>query len=426
MFHLAWFGGTGPNHWDGPSQSLYDWRQPDIYQDVARLCERAKFDLVIFADGLAVPKVMGSRDLYIRNGQSIQFDPVPIMAMMAAATSRIGFASTLSSTFYPPFMMARMLATMDHMTRGRIAWNLVTTASADAAQNFGYDELLEHDERYDRADEYVALCRALWDSWEPDAVIEDRSAGIFADPAKVHEIDFRGRHYRSMGPLTVTSSPQRHPVICVAGTSPRGMRFSGMHGDMAIAQKVSVAEMKKTVDTLRTEASNAGRDPMSIKISFSIKPVMAQTDAMARELQQWRHEHARIEQGLATLSYYMGINLLDFDLDRPLPDDLKVNGMQSTLSRYRSMPRGTTLRDFAREEALHETFRICGSYEHVADVLEDAAEKSGCDMFHFRAGTLDYDYLADAAMKLVPVLQRRGLVRRDYAGTTLRDHLAEF
>jgi FMN-dependent oxidoreductase (nitrilotriacetate monooxygenase family) len=428
-FHLAWFGNASPSGWRKPSGSLFDWRQADIYLEIARLCERAKFDMVLFADSLAVPAVLGgSRDWSVAHGHHVAQDPAPTIAMMGAVTRNIGLGCTLSSTFYPPFLLARLLSTLDHLTRGRVLWNLVTTASKDAAQNFGLDDILEHDARYDRADEYVALCRALWDSWEPDAVVMDRENNLFADPSKVHAIDFEGEHFRCRGPSTVTSSPQRHPVISVAGTSPRGQRFAVQHGDMAISHKNSIEDMRNYVRTTREQLAASGRDPMSVKIFFSIKPVLGDTEAEAKEKWASNLENADIDAGMATLAMFLGVDLLRFEMDQPLPRDLPVPGMRGTFQRYLSMPEGTTLREWARDEGLYETYQICGTPAHVADVLEYTVEYTGCDGFHFRParGITDIEYLLEVATKLIPVLQKRGLVRDEYRGATLRDHLFEF
>jgi FMN-dependent oxidoreductase (nitrilotriacetate monooxygenase family) len=426
-FHLAWFGNSGPTNWSDPIGTLYDYRQPEIYQEVAKLCERAKFDMVIFADSLSVPKSHGgSRDWYVKRGIQIPQDPVPILAMMAAVTKHIGLAATLSTTFYPPYLLARLLGTMDHLTAGRVAWNVVTSASKDAARNFGYDELLDHDERYDRADEYMDLCRSLWDSWEPDAVVMDRENNIFADPSKVHSVDFKGKYYKSAGPLNITSSPQRYPVISVAGSSPRGTRFAAKHGDMAIGHKNSVADMKFYVDNLRQRAAEEGRDPASIKVFFSIKPVIGDSEAEAKERWAKNFEEADIEEGLAILSNYLGIDLSTFELDKPLPRDLKVNGIIGSMQRYLAMPAGSTLRDWAKEEAMHETFPICGTPEQCADMMEQAIIDTGCDGFHVRAGVSNYPYLLEFTTKLIPVLQRRGLTRTEYAGSTLKENLFAF
>ena len=355
-------------------------------------------------------------------------DPAPTIAMMGAVTQHIGLGCTLSSTFYPPFLLARLLGTLDHLTRGRILWNLVTTASKDAAQNFGLDDILEHDARYDRADEYVALCRALWDSWEPDAVVMDREANLFADPAKVHAVDFEGEHFRCKGPSTVTSSPQRHPVISVAGTSPRGQRFAVQHGDMAISHKNSIEDMRDYVQTTRAQLEAAGRDPKSVKIFFSIKPVMGDTEAEAQERWAKNLADADVDAGLATLATFMGIDLLAFDMDQPLPRDLHVPGMRGTFQRYLSLPEGTTLRDWARMKgctrltrsaALPPTSPMC--WNIPSNIPAATGSTSARPV-----GSRDIEYLLEVATKLIPVLQQRGLVRDEYRGRTLRDHLFEF
>ena len=423
--HFAWFGANGPAGWRAESGEIYDWRGPQIYQDIARLCERAKFDLLLFADTLALPSLFqGSHQHYVKTGFMVHHDPIPTITMMAAATSRIGVGSTLSSTFYPPFILARMLATLDHLSAGRVAWNVVTTATREAAQNFGLDDLPDHDTRYDMADEYLDLCRKLWDSWEPDALIMDRKSGIFGDPRKVHELNFNGKYYKCRGPLNVVSSPQRHPVIIMAGTSPRGQRFAVQNADMVIAHKNNVEQMREYSDQLRKHLSDAGRDPGSCKIFFSIKPVLGETEDQAREKWERHIAQADVDVGLADLSTTLGHDMSKFDLDAPLPASLKVNAIVGKVLQYKG--RSVTLREIALHEAAKETFPICGTAEFVADAIEHAAREGGADGFHFRTDFIDYNYLVDIATKLVPVLQSRGLARTEYSGTTLREHLFEF
>jgi len=425
--HLAWFGSAAPNVWNKPAGTIYDWRKPDIWQDVARLCERAKFDMVLFADTLSVPKMYGgNHDWNVRNGFMIAQDPLPLLTLMGAATTRLGVASTLSSTFYPPFLLARLLATLDHLTSGRIGWNVVTTSSADAAANFGLEKIIPHDERYDMADEYLELCRRLWDSWEPDAVVLDRAAGVFADPRKVHEVNFVGQYYRSRGPLNVVSSPQRHPVIIMAGTSPRGQAFAVKNADMVIAHKNSVADMRLYATQLRAQLEAAGRDPASCKIFFSLKPVMGETPDQAQENWSRNYEKASVEAGLSYLSSTLGIDMAPFDLDKPLPPDLPVQGIVGKLLQYTQAKKDMPLREIAKHEAMHETFPICGTPAQVADVIEQTAAETGADGFHFRAKVGDYGYLTQIATGLMPILQARGLARTGYAGATLRENLFAF
>ena len=424
-FHLAWFGAAGPGDWQVPSSTIYDWRGPEIYQDVARLCERAKFDMVLFADVLAVPSLFRqSLDFYVETGFMVNHDPVPTIAMMAAATSKIGLATTMSSTFYPPFLLARLAATLDHLSGGRFGWNVVTSAHKEAAQNFGYDELPDHDERYEMADEYLELCRQLWDSWAPDAVVMDHETGRFGDPAKVKAINFKGKYYSSKGPLNVVSSPQRHPVIIMAGTSPRGQRFAVQNAEMVISHKNSIEDMRKYSTQLRQQLKVAGRDPNSVKIFFSIKPVLGDTEQQARDNWERHLEEADEQMGLADLSTTLGYDMSTFPLDEPLPDDLPVKAIVGKVLQYKG--RNMTLRQIAKLEGAKETFAIHGTPTQVADILEQASVEGGGDGFHFRTNIQDYNYLLEVTTKLVPELQRRGLVRTEYSGKTLRDHLFEF
>lgn len=423
--HFAWFGATGPSGWRSESSDIYDWRGPHIYQDIARLCERAKFDMMLFADTLALPSLFrGSHEHYVKSGFMVHHDPVPTITVMAAATSKIGVGSTLSSTFYPPFILARMLATLDHLSGGRVAWNVVTTATREAAQNFGLDDLPDHDTRYDMADEYLELCRKLWDSWAPDALILDRKRGIFGDPEKVHAVNYAGKYYKCRGPLNVVSSPQRHPVIIMAGTSPRGQRFAVQNADMVIAHKNNVGQMREYTDQLRQQLADAGRDPASCKIFFSIKPVLGDTAAHAKEKWDRHIAEADVEAGLADLSTTLGHDMSKFDLDAPLPASLKVNAIVGKVLQYKDRP--VTLREIALHEAAKETFPICGTPDYVADVIEETARLGGADGFHFRTDFIDYNYLVDITTKLVPILQARGLARTEYTGSTLREHLFEF
>ncbi len=425
--HFAWFGAPGTDYWNAPASSLYDWRRGDLYMDIARLCERAFMDMVLFADLPAIPNAYGgSNDYYVRHGEDIHLDPAPILAMMGGVTRHLGLGLTLSTSLYPPFLLARMMGTLDHITGGRTAWNVVTSASASAAQNYGQDDLPEHDERYNIADEFLDLVRKLWDSWAPDAMLQDRAARVFADPANVRPVNFEGKYFKSRGPLTMPPLPQRHPVIVMAGTSKRGQAFAVTNADMVIAHKNSVEDMRKYSTQLRAQLAAAGRDPASCRIFFSIKPVLGDTPEMAQEKWAQNYEKAPVESGLAYLSATLGLDMSPYDLDRPLPPDLPVQGIIGKLLQYTEAKAGMTLREIAKHEAMHETFPICGTPEQVADIIEATAEVGGADGFHFRTRVGDIAYLMEIATKLMPVLQRRGLARTSYAGPTLRENLFAF
>jgi FMN-dependent oxidoreductase (nitrilotriacetate monooxygenase family) len=351
--------------------------------------------------------------------------------MMGAVTKNIGLGATLSTSLYPPFLLARLMGTLDHLTAGRAAWNLVTSVHTSAAQNYGQDDLPPHDERYNIADEYIDLVRKLWDSWEPDAIVQDRETGVFADPSKVNPVNFAGKYFKSRGPLNVPSSPQRHPVIIQAGTSGRGQEFSSANADMVIAHKNTLADMKTYVAQFRGALEKAGRDPSSCKIFFSIKPVMGETEQMAKEMWDRNYQNSSVEKGLSYLSGTMNVDFSKFDLDKPLPPDLPVSGMIGKLLQHTQANKTLTLREIAKHEGMSETYPICGTPEHCADVIEHTAKESGADGFHFRpagpGGAVgDIYYLMEVATKLMPILQRRGLARTSYSGRTLKENLLAF
>jgi len=429
--HLAWFGVAGPGGAAGDWKRTtdgYDWRTPELYQDIARACERAKFDMVFFADQYGIPQVYGGNwDHPLKAGLWVPcHDPLPILGALTTTTSRIGLVATLSTTFYPPYLLARLLASLDHLSRGRVGWNVVTSTKKSAAQAFGMDDIVEHDTRYDIADEYMALCHALWASWEPDALVMDRERDLFGDPAKVHRVDFKGKHFRSLGVLNVPSSPQGHPVIVQAGGSPRGQRFAAQHAEMAIINKTGVPGLKAYADSLRGMISDLGRDPYSCKILCGVKPIIGETEAIARERWEAQAAEGTVETGLVTLSEQTGIDMSAYDLDAPLPPGLKGPGMQSKLPEYFRDGATPTLRQIALHEARHDNFPMYGTPEQIADILEQTARDGDCDGYYLRGGLQNVAYLIEFIDKVVPVLQRRGLFRRDYSGTTLRHHLSEY
>lgn len=432
MIHFAWFGAPGAHCWNAPAGSAYDWRQGDLYMDLARLAERSFMDMVLLADVPAIPTAYGgSNDFYVRNGRDIHLDPAPILAMMGAVTKNIGLGATLSTTLYPPFLLARLIGTLDHLTSGRVGWNVVTTGHGSAALNYGQDNLPAHDERYNIADEYIDLVRKLWGSWDSDAVLHDREHNIFADPSKVRPINFSGKYFKSRGPLNVPSSPQRQPVIIQAGTSNRGQEFSAANADMVIAHKNTLADMKTYVAQFRAALEKAGRDPSSCKIFFSIKPVIGDTEQMAKEMWQRNYENSSVENGLSYLSGTLNIDLSKFPLDEPLPADLPVTGMIGKLLQHTQANKNLTLREIAKHEGMSETYPICGTAEYCADVIEHTAKESGADGFHFRpagpGGAVgDISYLMEITTKLMPILQRRGLARTSYSGRTLKENLFAF
>ena len=258
--HLAQFLCHGPTYhslamWRHPrtAEAGFDWARPELYQHIARVCERGKFDMVFFADlNYISDTYRGTMDPAIRHAtQAPEHDPIPLLSFMAAVTTRIGLGATFSISHSHPFYAARLWATLDHLTRGRAAWNVVTSLNHNQSANYG-EERRPTDERYDRAHEFIEVCRKLWDSWDADAVVMDREAGVFADPAKVHRIEHEGRFFRSRGPLNVVRSPQNGPAILQAGTSPKGRTFAARYADAIFAIQPNIAGAKAYYDDIKS------------------------------------------------------------------------------------------------------------------------------------------------------------------------------
>lgn len=292
MFHLGWFVGRGfglptwGRTWTG-NVDVRDWLSGQYFVDWARSLERAGFDFIMFADTAYVPDTYGgSAEAYLRNGHMTPMhDPAALIPVLGYTTRHIGLVSTLSTSFYHPYGLARLAGTLDNMTGGRFGWNIVTTSSHQAAACFGVD-LPEHDARYDIADEFVELAERLWASWEPDSVVADEKAGMYVDHTKVRPVDFVGRYYRSTGPLNIQPPPQGRPVYVQAGGSTRGIRFAATHAEAIVCMAKGVDNMKRYRDDVRAHAAAAGRDPDTVKVLFLLDPVMGET----------RHEvEARIE-----------------------------------------------------------------------------------------------------------------------------------
>ena len=431
MFHLGWFLAPGITiqGWKEPGYSAgYDWTKPDIFQDCARALERACFDLIILEDTSAVPYTyQGSMDYYLKNAaMTPKFDPVLLTPYLAAATKHIGLAPTMTTTFYPPWLLARSLSTMDHYSSGRIGWNIVTATSDAAAQNYGYDKQFEHDLRYDMADEYIDLVGKLWDAWEPDAVVMDEASHTFIDPSKVKAVHFEGKHYKSRGPLNVPRSPQGHPVFVAPGGSPRGRKFSGRNAEVVLAGGANIAEMKDYRDEVLKHAVAYGRDPKTVKTLFTCVPTVVKNAKDVADVKETasKMRAAHMEHGLAAISFLSGIDFSKFDLDAPV-GEIKTNGMQTILRTFNKFGPQATLRQIMTAPNEGGFSALIGTADQIAGQMQEAMEEIGGDGFLI-SGHFKPSHLATITDELVPVLQKRQLVRTEYTHEHFRDNLLAF
>jgi FMN-dependent oxidoreductase (nitrilotriacetate monooxygenase family) len=431
MFHLGWFlkGGIGVQGWStGWTGAIAtSWMKPDLYIDMARALEEAGFDYIMIEDSLMI------RDTYKSNMQfalaraisAPKMDPMPMIPLIAQATSRIGIIATLATSFTHPFHAARLGATLDLLTQGRVGLNLVTASAHRSAQNFGYDEHFEHDHRYEMAEEWMEVANALWNSWEPDAIVADEEQRLYVDHEKVHPINFSGRFYKCRGPLNVCPGPQRRPVICQAGGSNAGRSFAAKHADTIVGAVGGVAGMKAYRKDMSERMRSFGRRPEDCKLLFLVAPVLGDTveEAQAKNEREKAATAADLEARLSNLSYVSGLDMAQFDLDGPVPAALeKGNGHQSVVAEY--IRSGKTLRQMLSYSPL-ESIEIVGTPESAAAQMGEIMDEVGGDGFLI-SNAVTRKSIGEITGGLVPALKRRGLVRKAYAHEHFRANLLEF
>jgi FMN-dependent oxidoreductase (nitrilotriacetate monooxygenase family) len=422
------------------SSTVYagSWRHPatehafldkEYYEQIARTLERGCFDLMFFDDRLAMPGVYAASVAQaVRHGaRPVKLDLSIVLGVLASVTSRIGLGATYSTTYHAPYHVARTFGTLDHLSNGRAAWNVVTSVNDNEAQNFGVDHHLGHDERYDRADEFLEVVSALWDSWDDDPFVLDRRSGVFADPAAVHEIDHRGEWFRARGPLTVPRGPQGRPVLMQAGSSGRGRDFAAKWAELIFMGDPSFATAKSHYADQKRLISEAGREPDSVKMLPMVYTVVGESPAHAAEREAMFLELVDPMASLTLLSELMNYDFAHHDLDEPVTDALiaSVNGIRGLVQNIRTHLGGdtVTLRDLASHRAtLLQGPRFVGTGEQVADQMEEWFRADACDGFVL-AATHSPGAYEDVVRMVVPELQRRGVFRAQYTGTTLRDHL---
>ncbi|MGE3147695.1 MAG: LLM class flavin-dependent oxidoreductase [Pseudorhodoplanes sp.] len=412
----------------GTGAFLAGWRIPgatDNNEDIASLqriaaqAERAKFDLVFLADNLACL-------LDYHPSEMAKLEPMVELSALGVLTSHIGLGGTVSTSFSEPYNVARMVSSLDHVSRGRAAWNVVNASIPESAENFGrpkpiHDEF-SHDERYEIAGEFIQVVKALWDSWSDDAFVRDRGSGMFVDPSKVRPINHQGKYFSVKGPLNSSRPPQGHPVIIMAGSSPAGQRCAARHAEMVFTNQQTVPEAKIFYDGIKQQAAAAGRKPDHCNIMPGLFPIVAPTREEARAKLEKMATYIDDRLALGTLAVRFGHDMSQFPLDGPMPV-LPKQTSYSRLQFARAERENLTWRQLYNILAISRGYCVaCGSPTDVADLMEEWLTERACDGFmitasHFPDGFRDFTDL------VVPELQRRGIFRKEYRGSTLRDHL---
>ncbi len=408
------------------------WRYPGAYADAnfnfkhlkafAQKLEAAKFDAFFMADHLAVLNM--PVEALKRSHTVTSFEPFTLLSALAAVTDKIGLAATASTTFDEPYHIARRFASLDHISQGRAAWNIVTTSNPDSALNFGKDEHVEHGERYKRAREFYDVVTGLWDSFADDAFIRDQESGIFFDPSKMHVLDHHGDDFNVRGPLNIARPVQGWPVIVQAGQSEPGRQLAAETAEVVFCAPRDIVESKKLYSDLKSRLAAAGRAPSSLKILPAAFIVLGDSLEEAKQKRAKLDSLVHYDSGIASLSIALGHDVSGFDPDDYLPQIPETNASKSGRAQVLKLAEEEklTVRQLAQRYGGYSGLAFVGTVESVADEMQKWLEEDASDgftvVFPFLPQGLD-----DVAERLVPELQRRGIFRTDYEGSTLREHL---
>ena len=406
--------------WRRSDTRQLEYTSLDAWVELAQALEKAKFDSLFLADVVGVYDAFrGGPETSIREAMQIPVnDPTLLIPTMAHATDHLGFAYTGSILAEHPFNFARRASTLDHLTNGRVAWNIVTSYLPSAARNLGFDDLPEHDDRYDRGDDYLEVLYKLWESsWEDDAVVRDLDRGIYADPAKVHTIDHIGPYYTVPGPHLCEPSPQRTPLLFQAGSSDRGREFAARHAECVFILGAGRAEL---IADIRRRAATHGRRAEDIKICLGLSLVVGGSEAEAQAKAKDLEQTLSLDGGLAHMSGHLGVDLGDVDLDRPI-SDFEFNGVLGFLKSFaaREPDKTLTFGDLARRQLSGNW--IVGSDEQIADKLQSLGE-TGADGFNLVYATTPGTFI-DFIEGVAPILKSRGLMQTEYEPGPLRQKI---
>jgi FMN-dependent oxidoreductase (nitrilotriacetate monooxygenase family) len=417
------------NHglWTHPRDTSLSYTDLDYWVDFARTAERGKLDGIFLADIVGVYDVYkGSPDTVIQTAAQIPVnDPIIPISAMAYATKHLGFGVTVNTTYEPPFLFARRMSTLDHLTKGRIGWNIVTGYLDSAARSMGLERQPDHDARYDAAEEYLDVLYKLWEgSWDDDAVLRDKAGAIFADPSKVRAVKHEGRHYRMEGIHLSEPSPQRTPLLFQAGASARGQDFAARHAECVFIAGPSTQAARATVEALGKRVVDFGRRADDLRVLSLITAVVGRTEKEAQDKLEDYRRHASVEASLAHYSSSIGVDLSKFGMDEPIVEQTS-NAQQAALANVtgKAGKPALTPRQIIDQMVLGSRMKpVVGSAEQVADYLQSWVEETGVDGFNL-ARTVAPESLRDFVDLVVPVLQERGVFKADYQDGSLRQKI---
>ena len=408
------------------------WRHPDVpaggasdyhhFLHCAQQAERGLFDMVFFADGIGVRANDDPPGSLSHSNRNVELEPLTLLAALAPMTRHIGLVSTASTTYNEPYHIARKFASLDHISGGRAGWNIVTSWSEQEAWNFSRETHLDYDTRYDRAREFVDVVTGLWDSWEPDAFVHDKASGQFYDPAKLHVLHHKGRHFQVRGPLNAKPTPQGRPLLVQAGANAMGQEIAAADADVVYASSNGLEPAQAYYASVKGRMVKYGRDVDTLKLMPALVPIVGGTEAEARAKRDQLQALIDPLVGLSRIYGLMG-DLSGYDFDGPVPEPTgsKVRSMAYGWWE-RSKREGLSIRQMYSEYAVGEGFRVVGTPEQIADTMEHWMDNGAADGFNITPTHLPGG-IDDFVAAVVPELQRRGRFRTEYEGTTLRENL---
>ena len=418
-----------PASWRHPEAAM-DFLAPAYYARIARTLEDAKFHMAFFDDRLAMPDIYGDdyRTTVEHGIRAVKMDPVVVGQVMGLATSRLGLGVSCSTTYYHPFHVARMFATLDLMLGGRTAWNIVTSLNDSEAANFGFEAHPQHDARYDRADEFMDVVMGHWATWEPDSLVLDRASGRFADPDKVHALRHAGQHFKSRGPFPVPRSPQGHTVLMQAGQSGRGREFAARWGELVFSIYPTLAIGTQLYRGFKERLAATGRNPRQVKVAPCVQVVAGATKTMAEDKKALIDQLVKPQDALVLLSEILNYDFAAKRADEPFSDEelASINGLQGLRDKVLKISgiKNPTTADFVKYSGRATTSEFpmfVGTPQSIADEMDQWFNET-CDGFVLAPNLVPGTY-DDFTRLVVPELQRRGLAQTEYASATLRENL---
>jgi FMN-dependent oxidoreductase (nitrilotriacetate monooxygenase family) len=409
------------------------WRHPDVpaggamdidyFVHVARTAERGLFDMVFLADGVALRQRDEPPGSLCRSNQNVELEPLTLLSAVAMMTRHIGLVATASTTYNEPYHIARKFASLDHISRGRAGWNVVTSWSEAEARNFNRERHLEYDVRYDRAAEFVEVVRGLWDSWDADAFVHDKDSGLFYEPGKMHPLNHKGRHFSVQGPLTVSRTQQGHPVIVQAGASEQGQEIAAASADIVFTAQTDLATARAYYASVKGRLGRYGRMPNDLKIMPGLLPIVGRTEAEARAKHQQLQDLIHPLVGLAHVYGPMG-DLSGYPIDGPVPEpvDPEMRSRANVLLEMAQRENMTIRQLYLAASSGRGHRSVIGTPSQIVDAMQAWVDAEAADGFniiptHLPGGIEDFVEL------VVPELQLRGLFRTEYEGRTMRENI---